>query len=69
VPDKESQIPFLQSVTGLEANSAHKAMPGEWPTQNGNYYSWALPSVCLPSVYLMSSHVTKSPPLYAYHKQ
>ena len=30
-------------------------------TQNGNFYCRAPPPVCLPSVYLMQLHVTRSP--------
>jgi len=57
------------SVTGLEAKSVHKAASIQFTVCNTrglvdekwDYCGRALSPVCLPSVYLMSSNVTRSP--------
>ena len=49
--------------TVCEADLYHSLFitPGTDQLETGIISGWAPPPVCLPSVYLMSSHVTRSP--------
>jgi len=58
---------LVMSIPWLEANSVHKTASGPFVVRNikglvngKQKLLWSDP-VCLPSVYLMSSHMTRSP--------
>ena len=73
VPNEESQCPVLYCPSNgwiSERSQGRRSIPfivhnadnaGDGSTRNRYFNGWAPPLVCLPSVYLTSSHVTRSP--------
>ena len=69
-PNEESRRPVLYCPSNSwisERSQGRRSIPfivhnaGDGSTQNRYINGWTPPPVCLPSVYLMSSHVTRSP--------
>ena len=70
VPNEESRRPVLYCPSNgwiSEHSQGRRSIPfivhnaGDGSTRNRYFIGWAPPPVCLPSVYLTSLHVTRSP--------